>query len=193
MPLESSASAFDVSGVAGNVSDEVKEFLGNHNNFFASFLKPGQRPLNSFANAIQHRVKVTELSVTEKAEEPNKFEGRAVLEIEVTEDMVNAVGNIHGGCSAYLIDVASSFALAVLSLHMTGKVNPSVSQALNVVYHSPAGIGEKLRLVNTTLTVGKRAESVRTEIWNVTHHRLVASGVHIKMLPSPAPQLKSAL
>lgn len=85
IPMESSASAFDVSSVAGNVSNEIKEFLGNHSNFFTSSLKPGQRSLNSFANAIQHRAKVTELSVTNKAEEPHKLEGRAVLEIEVTE------------------------------------------------------------------------------------------------------------
>jgi hypothetical protein len=71
--------------------------------------------------------------------------------------------------------------------------------------------------VNTTLTVGSRVESVRTEasivfifilfhlqvstdlffggpllkIWNVTHHRLVASGVHIKMPPSQP--IKAAL
>ena len=76
--------------------------------------------------------------------------------------------------------------------------------------------GDRIRLVNTTLTVGSRVESVRTEasiiyffylqvspikyfcfpwadikIWNVTHHRLVASGVHVKMPPSQP--LKAAL
>ena len=75
--------------------------------------------------------------------------------------------------------------------------------------------GDRLRLVNTTLTmpVGSRVETVRTEasvfylyfslvqvltnnllfpgdikMWNVTHHRLVASGVHVKMPYSRPPK-----
>src|ERR1700761_1357756 len=64
--------------------------------------------------------------------------------------------------------------------------------------------GDKLRIVNTSIAIGARALSARAEacsnipllllsltyeaeqIWNVTKHRLVASGVHIKMQPSPA-------
>ncbi|PPQ94831.1 hypothetical protein CVT25_007468 [Psilocybe cyanescens] len=194
---------FDTSQVAGNAPEEIKRVLGDPRTFFASFLKPGERPLNGFGKDIMERMTVTELSILQKAEEPEKMEGRAVLEVDVSEDMVNGGGNIHGGCSAFLIDMASSFALTALNLYETGRKHPSVSQSLNVVYHSPAAIGERIRLVNTTLTVGKRTESVRTEstpsffnplrirfslgsdqIWNVTHHRLVASGVHIKMMPS---------
>ena len=59
----------------------------------------------------------------------------------------------------------------------------TVSQSLNVVYHSPAVLyaphisydlfnyllirfyrGDKIRLVNTTMAIGARAESVRTEV-----------------------------
>ncbi|KAK7029372.1 hypothetical protein VNI00_014626 [Paramarasmius palmivorus] len=60
----------------------------------------------------------------------------------------------------------------------------NVSLALNIAYHAPAGLGEDLRIVSTTLTVGGRAFSARTEMWSETHHRLVASGVHIKLTPS---------
>lgn len=55
-------------------------------------------------------------------------------------DMVNGGGNIHGGCSALSLIRASSFALAALSLYQSGTIQPSVSQALNVVYHSPATV-----------------------------------------------------
>ena len=85
-----------------------------------------------------------------------------------------------------------------------------------IVIHNDRG--DRIRLVNTTLTVGSRVESMQTEasiyfifilspsfddqlptplfffsladikIWNVTHHRLVASGVHIKMRPSQPPK-----
>jgi len=183
---------FDISEVAGNASDDLKLKLGNillainH----ASGSK-GQQQLNTFGKAIQLRLKPTEFSIISKAEEPTKLEGRAVFEIDVAEDMVNLSGGIHGGCLAFLIDISSGFALIALKLYQTGSSYPDISQALNVVYHSPAAIGDRIRLVNTTLTMGSRVESVRTEVWNVTHHRLVASGVHIKMPPSQP--LKAAL
>jgi acyl-coenzyme A thioesterase 13 len=51
--------------------------------------------------------------------------------------------------------------------------------------------GSKLRIVSSTLTLGARSMSARTEIWDATHQRLVASGVHVKMDASAAkPQSK---
>lgn len=63
--------------------------------------------------------------------------------------------------------------------------------------------GDQLRIVSTTLTLGARILSARTEvrkklenwipdfdslplsqIWSLVHHRLVASGTHMKMQPS---------
>ncbi|KAJ7145850.1 HotDog domain-containing protein [Mycena epipterygia] len=164
--------------ISGNADDGVKEFLSNLSNSFGK--RFNQKP--AFGNSILARMVVTEASVNKKAEEPLKEEGRVVCELIVTEDMLNGGGNVHGGCSAYLIDMCSTLALIVVHQGM------NVSQSLNIVYHSPAGLGEKLRIVNTTMTVGARAVSARTEIWNATHHRLVASGVHIKMQPS-APKL----
>ncbi|KAJ7631962.1 HotDog domain-containing protein [Mycena polygramma] len=137
--------------------------------------KPG------FGDSIIRNLVVTHASVEKKAEEPLKEQGRVVCELVVTEDMLNGGGNVHGGCSAFLIDVCSTLCL----LAFQAPIN-TVSQSLNIVYHSPATVGETLRIVNTTMTVGARAMSARTEIWNETKHRLVASGVHIKMKPSEA-------
>ncbi|KAJ7768734.1 HotDog domain-containing protein [Mycena olivaceomarginata] len=134
-----------------------------------------------FGDDIIRRLVVTHASVEKKVEEPLKQEGRVVCELIVTEDMLNGGGNVHGGCAALLIDVCSTLSLLAFQpgIH-------TVSQSLNVVYHSPATLGETLRIVNTSMTVGARAMSARTEIWNATKHRLVASGVHIKMQPSRA-------
>ncbi|KAF9011743.1 hypothetical protein BDQ17DRAFT_1272058 [Cyathus striatus] len=173
----------DIAHIAGNASPDVKRFLSNPGQFYQNIRSTEVKgPI--FGQAIQERLRVTEVSVNRKEEEPNKLEGKVVLEITVAEDMVNGGGNIHGGCSAFLIDMCSTLALSALSLSSKNELNLSVSQSLNIVYHSPAGLGDQLRLVNTTLTLGARAHSARTEIWNVTHHRLVASGVHIKMQPS---------
>ncbi|KAF8163831.1 HotDog domain-containing protein [Crassisporium funariophilum] len=174
---------FDISRITGNATDNTKRNLGDPGSFFQN-RRPEEIRAPIFGESIQRRLKVTEISVNKKPEEDKKLEGRVVMELDVEEDMLNGGGNIHGGCSAFLVDVCSTLALAALSLESNGDLYPSVSQSLNIVYHSPAQMGDKLRLVNTTLTLGARAHSARTEIWNVTHHRLVVSGTHIKMAPS---------
>ncbi|KAF5363617.1 hypothetical protein D9756_000112 [Leucocoprinus leucothites] len=176
-----------IAHIKGNASDDIKRVLGNPAAFFRTF-RTQDFNHQLFGDAISDRLVCTEISLHKKPEEPKKVEAKVVVEITVEEDMVNGGGNIHGGCSAFLIDMCSTLSLTALNMNTTGEIIPSVSQALNIVYHSPAGLGDKLRLVNTTLTLGARAHSARTEIWNVTHHRLVASGTHIKMQPSPPPK-----
>jgi len=149
---------------------------------FYLFMKRGR----GFADSVGGRVRITEVSIRPKDEEPEKLESYVVCETVVEEDMVNGGGNIHGACSTYLIDICTSLPLSALSLTSGGSGLSGVSQVINTVYHSPARIGDLLRIVSTTLALGSRAMSVRCEIWNVPHHRLVASGVHIKMEPSVA-------
>jgi len=91
---------FDISQVAGNAPDNIKVRLGSVTGFLG-----GPESNNSFGNSIQLRLKVIELSIISKTEEPTKLEGRAVLEIDVAEDMINGARTLHGGCLAFLIDV----------------------------------------------------------------------------------------
>uniref|UniRef100_A0A8H7XW49 Uncharacterized protein n=1 Tax=Psilocybe cubensis TaxID=181762 RepID=A0A8H7XW49_PSICU len=99
----SSPPHLDISRISGNASEEIKRTLGNIPAIFATYIKCGR--YTGFGKAIKERMMVTELSIIPKAEEPLKLEGRAVIEIDVMEDMVNAEDNIHGGCLAFLIDV----------------------------------------------------------------------------------------
>ncbi|KAF7326867.1 4HBT domain-containing protein [Mycena venus] len=163
--------------IPGNCDAATQDVFSNLPYLFGldHFEKPG------FGDSIIRALVVTHASVDRKAEEPLKQEGRVVCELTVTEGMLNGGGNIHGGCSAFLIDVCSTLCLMAFKSDIN-----TVSQSLNIVYHSPATLGERLRIVNTTMTVGTRAMSARTEIWNASKHRLVASGVHIKMKPSEA-------
>lgn len=85
MTTVSTSPTFDPSSVKGNAPERIKRILGSPRTFFASFLKPGQRELNVFGKHIQERMVVTELSIIQKAEEAKKLEGRAVLEVDVTE------------------------------------------------------------------------------------------------------------
>ncbi|KAF8183839.1 HotDog domain-containing protein [Mycena galopus ATCC 62051] len=116
----------------------------------------------AFGDSIIRALVVTHASLEGKAEEPLKKEGRVVCELTVTEEMLNGGGNIHGGCSAFLIDTCSTLSLMAFNSNVN-----HVSQALNIVYHSPATLGERLRIVNTTMTVGARAMSARTEARNI--------------------------
>ncbi|KAF7326954.1 4HBT domain-containing protein [Mycena venus] len=161
--------------IQGNIDPEIRDLFSDIPNLLGldRLEKPG------FGDSILRGLVITHASVQTKAEEPLKQEGRVVCELTVTEEMLNGGGSVDGGCSALLIDMCST--LALMAFH-AGKI--TVSQSLNIVYHSPATLGEKLRIVNTTMTFGARAKSARTEIWNATKHRLVASGVHIKMNPS---------
>jgi len=173
----------DISQITGNASDDIKRTIGNPGGFFQRFGDVRDPGSPMFGGSILKRLKTVEVSLNRKAEEEKKMEARVVVELEVTEDMLNGAGNIHGGCSAFLVDVCSTLALVAFNLEISGSVM-TVSQSLNIVYHSPAQLADKLRIVNTTLTIGSRAHSARTEIWNATHNRLVVSGTHVKMLPS---------
>ncbi|KAF7297176.1 4HBT domain-containing protein [Mycena indigotica] len=180
--------------IAGNADDSLKEMFSDLKKLLGT-----SSDTPAFGDEIVSRMKVTHASIDQKLEEPNKTEGKIVVELEVAEDMLNGwrsswhllyhaellngAGSVHGGCSAFLIDLCSSLSLMLIDPGLT------VSQSLNIVYHSPANLGEKLRIVNTTITVGSRIMSARVEIWNATKHRLVASGVHIKMQPSPSSKL----
>lgn len=163
--------------VGGNASQDTKAYITR----MLSTLSTSRK---SFAVDIGGRLVVTDISILKKSEEPSKLEGRVVCEITVDEDMINFGGNLHGGCSAYLVDVCTSLPIAALSSASGGQSWGGVSQALDVVFHSPASVGDRLRIVSTTMTLGSRSMTARCEIWNASKHRLVASGVHIKMEPS---------
>ncbi|KAJ8517761.1 hypothetical protein ONZ45_g5081 [Pleurotus djamor] len=163
--------AADVSHIAGNASPEVKAMVSNP----AWMDHAG----NSFAIGIARRINVTEVSIVPKTEEPKKKEAKVTY-------MLNGGGKIHGGCSATLVDLCTSYTLLAYNMAVLGEATLTVSQAINVVYHSPAERGDTIKIVSTTMSVGARAMSARCELWNATHHRLVASGVHITMQPSAA-------
>ncbi|KAJ8596744.1 hypothetical protein M405DRAFT_103141 [Rhizopogon salebrosus TDB-379] len=178
----------DVSKVEGNISPEIKRAVLDSVQYLGTKqVSPSTgKQLRVFETELVSRLHLTEVSVLPKAEEPEKLEARVVFEVIADEYMANSNGHLHGGCTAMLIDNCSSIPIYVLGLATSAIYTDGggVSQSLNIVYHSPASMGDKLRIVSTTLTVGNRALSSRCEVWSTTRHRLVASAVHIKMAPS---------
>ncbi|KIJ20496.1 hypothetical protein PAXINDRAFT_108621 [Paxillus involutus ATCC 200175] len=174
----------DAATISGNTSKELKQSLLDLVTAAAKSVKV--KGIRGFEPAIASRLEWTEISVLKKAEEREKLEGRVVFETTVEDDMLNGNGTLHGACSALLIDNCSTMPIALLSLATTGKGDLGVSQSLNILFHAPAMTGDRLRIVSTTISLGGRAQSSRCEIWNITHHRLVASGIHTKMSASDA-------
>ncbi|KAF7378161.1 4HBT domain-containing protein [Mycena sanguinolenta] len=163
--------------ISGNLDTDILEVFQDIPHYFGMNRRADEGS-PAFGDSIIARLVVTHASV-EKAEDHLDREGKLVCELTVTEDMLNGRGTVHGGCSALLVDVCSSLALFVLQPEI-----PSVSSSMNVVYHSPATVGETLRIVNSTIAVGARAMSARTEIWSATKNRLVASAIQIMVQPS---------
>ncbi|KAI0355122.1 hypothetical protein OH77DRAFT_1480492 [Trametes cingulata] len=150
---------------------------------FADIILRGR---GQFAQPTGSRLEMTEVAVYQRKED-DKTQIRMVFEIDMGEDMLNSAANLHGGCSMYMIDVCSSIALVALGI-ATHRYANFVSQAITTVFHAPATLGARLSIVNNTISFGARTVSARTEIWDTTNRRLVATGIHNQMQPS-APKL----
>ncbi|THV03377.1 Thioesterase/thiol ester dehydrase-isomerase [Dendrothele bispora CBS 962.96] len=182
-PSSSSPQPQDPSTITGNASLEIKTHLCD---LLALPIRQPEYQKKIFATTCMTGMRLTEVGTRPMVDEPEREEARVVMELVVREEMMNFANTVHGGCIAYLVDFCSSLALVVLRTKQKGELaSISVSQSMNVVFHSPALLGDTLRIVNSTITSGSRVMTARTEIWDDTHHRLVATGVHVKMEPSP--------
>jgi len=168
----------EVSSIAGNASDDIKSMI--------SFMYHTTTKMPGFATTVDSKLVFQEVSVKPNVEEPKKMDGRLVCSIVADQDLLNFSDNVHGACFALLIDGCSALAIMIASMAATGTPVLGISQSLNIVFHSPARKGDQLRMVSTSLSGGKRVHTARTEVWNVTRQRLVASGIHTKMEISPS-------
>ncbi|KAJ7578704.1 hypothetical protein C8J56DRAFT_968863 [Mycena floridula] len=165
--------------IAGNAPENIKAQLAS----MIEAHKSGGAA--SFDTLLRPKISVDEISFFQNVEEPNQIEAKVVCNILVDKDLLNVVDTIHGGCISYLIDHCSSLAIIVATMAKTGTPVIGLSQSLTVIFHAPAHKGDRLRIVNTAVAVGKRSMTAKTEIWNSTQRRLTASGIHVKMDNSP--------
>ncbi|KAF9077945.1 hypothetical protein BDP27DRAFT_1379142 [Rhodocollybia butyracea] len=183
----------DPASILGNASNDIKALLVDPRFSFNTLIEGSGQFYTTFAEGVVERIRISEVSLTHKVAERLNEEARVVCSIRVEEDMINSWGALHGGCSALLVDLCSTLSIAALQMHLTGKPIITVSQAINLVFHASAFLGEELKIINTSMTVGRRAVSAQTEIWSATNHRLVVSGVHVKMTPTRKPTMLTKL
>ncbi|GAW07385.1 hypothetical protein LENED_009373 [Lentinula edodes] len=144
--------------ISGNASDDRKTFLVDPQLSFNTLVEGNFT--TTFAQSIVEKIYISEVSLVQNVIEPLRQESRVVYTMQVAEDMINGMGNLHGGCSALLVDLCSTLAMVALQMHITGKPTVTVSQ------------GFMLQLDCT------RVVSAKTEIWSATHH-----------LNSPSPNI----
>ncbi|SJL02613.1 uncharacterized protein ARMOST_05944 [Armillaria ostoyae] len=164
----------DYSSIEGNVPLAQKQRCAE---IFAHFI--GQ-PATSFGAAIGRNLRLAVVNVYGLTDSTGRKEAETVCEIEVTRDMCNVYGTLHGGCAAYLIDPCSVSALVALGV-ATGTDGTGVSQSMNLIWHRPAVQGRQLRIVSNTISMDGRLRSSRSEIQDSHSGVVYVSAVHTTM------------
>ncbi|KAF9458491.1 hypothetical protein BDZ94DRAFT_1201082 [Collybia nuda] len=176
-------SRLDVSSIKGNLSDEEKLQCAK---VFARFVSTREK---SYGADVGQRLKFIGMNVWGKGS--SSAYGETIFEIEVEKDMCNIFGTLHGACAAYIIDPCSVSSLVVLGT-VTGVDGTGVSQSMNLIWHQPARLGTRLRVVSTSVFIHGRVRSARCELWN--GEQLCVSAVHSTVNPwAITPATKSRL
>lgn len=169
----------DVSKISGNVTPHMKQLILN------TFMAYGAGDESCFGHAVAKSVKFIDMSISKCKEKHGRMNATTVAEVDVTKGMLNGAGMLHGGCIAFLIDNCCSTPLVALGL--VQNVNGvGVTQAMNILFHSPAPGGSCLRIISTSVAMGGRIMSARCEIIEKQTGRIVASAYLNKMQPSMA-------
>jgi len=169
----------NVNAIGGNASFEEKELILKN---FIMFTWDDA----GFAAPTSKRLVMKEVNIYPGENEPSKLEARVVCECRVEEDMLNERGLLHEGCSAYLIDVCSTFPLSVLSQATGGPKSAGVSHSLQFLFHESAPVGTLIKIVSSSVALGGRSMTARSEIWDADRNRLLVSAIHMKMQASKA-------
>jgi acyl-coenzyme A thioesterase 13 len=139
----------DASQIQGNVSTRVKQLILN------TFITYGAGDEQCFGHSVAKAVKFVDISAYESKEKHGRMEAITTAEVVVNKSrrsrvsgeegrltsttlgMLNGAGMLHGGCIAFLIDNCCSTPLVALGL-IQNVNGVGVTQAMNVLFHSPA-------------------------------------------------------
>ncbi|KAF9242287.1 HotDog domain-containing protein [Melanogaster broomeanus] len=165
----------DASQIPGNVSPRVKQLIYN------TFIVYGAGDEQCFGHSVAKAVKFVDISAYQ-SKEKHRMEAITVAEVDVTKSMLNGAGMLHGGCIAFLIDNCCSTPLIALGL-IQNVNGVGVTQAMNVLFHSPAPPGACLQIISTSIAMGSRVMSARCEVINKQTGSVVASAYLNKMQP----------
>ncbi|PBK67118.1 hypothetical protein ARMSODRAFT_959788 [Armillaria solidipes] len=161
----------DVSTIKGNISDEEKQLGAN---IFSYFVNSREE---SYGAEVGRRLRLVEMNIWGRDACGTAAQGQTIFEIDVEKDMCNVFGTLHGACAAYIVDPCSVSSLVVLGAAI-GADGTGVSQSLNVIWHQPAKMGTKLRVVSTSVFIHGRIRTARCELWDKERDKLYVSAIH---------------
>jgi acyl-coenzyme A thioesterase 13 len=129
------------------------------------------------------------LSVTVSETDPNL--ASAIFELQVTPEICNATGMIHGGAVALIFDICTSMTIAPIAREGFWD-SGHVSRTLNCTYLRPIPQGTKCTVETEIIHLGKRAGMLRGAIKNASG-AVCYTCEHGKAAVDQMPILKSKL
>ncbi|XP_043921686.1 acyl-coenzyme A thioesterase 13-like [Protopterus annectens] len=103
--------------------------------------------------------------------------GKMVCEMKVEEEHINVHGTLHGGVTATLVDFVSTTALI-----NTERGAPGVTVDMNIMYLSPAKIGDEILITAQILKQGRTLAFATVDVTNKATGKLIAQGRQTKHL-----------
>ncbi|XP_044763304.1 acyl-coenzyme A thioesterase 13-like [Coccinella septempunctata] len=104
--------------------------------------------------------------------------GKCVAEMKIKEEHTNPIGTLHGGLTATLVDVVSSYGLSSLE---KGNV-AHVSVNLNVRYLKGGKLGKTVVIESETVRCGKTLAFLEVILKDKETGNILAKGEHTKYL-----------
>lgn len=103
-----------------------------------------------------------------------------VFALTVTSPLCNRFGTLHGGATAYLIDICTTLALAPIAAPgFWGSAG--VSRTLSATYLRPAPQGMEVRVVAEVVQAGRRTCSLRARVEDGQTGVWLSTGEHCKV------------
>ncbi|KAK7018966.1 hypothetical protein R3P38DRAFT_1281676 [Favolaschia claudopus] len=153
---------FNVADIKGNASDEEK--LSAAKGFFHYF--PGV-----FGSDILKRLRVTTMNFDE-----GKRECEFISEIQISSNMCNFMGVLHGACSTLLADVGMSMAVIMLGMKLgfDGRV---LTRDMKTNFSYPGLADETIEVIASSGILKNGVPTARCEIRNKNSAKICMTAI----------------
>uniref|UniRef100_A0A1I8PIX2 Thioesterase domain-containing protein n=1 Tax=Stomoxys calcitrans TaxID=35570 RepID=A0A1I8PIX2_STOCA len=112
----------------------------------------------------------------EKVKITSGGEGKCTAEFIVSTEHLNRLGGLHGGFTATLVDMVTTYAL------MSKPCHPGVSVNINVNYLKAAKAGDEVLIDASLLRAGKKLAFLECELRQKKDNSIIAKGSHTKFV-----------
>lgn len=144
---------------------KLMKLLISHNSASSTPINAGATSFNS----VLQKVKFVDGDV-----------GRCVASLKVEQEHCNNYGTLHGGCTATLVDVVSTFALVGETEESLRHLGVSVN--MNIDYMKAGRLGSEIIVDAQVKKRGKKLAFLDVEIRDKENNDLLAKGSHTKFI-----------